>query len=52
MSDKETEFGQYTAQGDQDPSDHAKNVEEEAKAHGDGQALVWDQAPGANQGGN
>jgi len=47
MSDKKTEFGQYLAQGDHDPSDHAKNVEEEAKAHGDTPVMV----PGHGQGG-
>jgi len=39
MSDKKTEFGQYLAQGDHDPSDHAKNVEEEARFHGVGSVL-------------
>ena len=34
MSDKRTEFGQYAGTGEHDPADHAKNVEEEAVAHG------------------
>ena len=42
MSDKRTEFGQYVATGEHDPSDHAKNVEEEAKAHGLSQVLSPD----------
>jgi len=50
MSDKNTEFGQYVAQGDHDPDDHAKNVEEEAKAHGDWPVMV--SGPNGNQGGN
>ena len=51
MSDKKTEFGQYVAQGDHDPSDHAKNVEEEARFHGVGHSMEVDLSPGANQGG-
>ena len=51
MSDKETRFGQYVAQGDHDPSDHAKDVEKEAEKHGVAASTKWDQAPGANQGG-
>lgn len=39
MSDKRTEPGQYVAQGDHDPSDHAKDVEREAQVHGCGHVL-------------
>ena len=39
MSDKETEEGQYVAQGEHDPAVHAKNVETEAVAHGLGHVL-------------
>lgn len=53
MSDKETEFGQYPATGEHDPADHAKNVEEEAKAHGLGHVLSDHVIQkGVGQGGN
>ena len=53
MSDKKTETGQYVAQGDHDPADHAKNVEDEAKAHGLGHVLSDHVIQkGAGQGGN
>lgn len=52
MSDKKTEEGQYVAQGDHDPADHAKNVEEEARFHGVGHVMNVDLSPGKGQGGN
>ena len=52
MSDKETKTGQYVATGEHDPADHAKNVEEEAKAHGLSSVLSIDLSPGQGQGGN
>lgn len=51
MSDKKTEFGQYVATGEHDPSDHAKSVEEEAKAHGLAANINPDTSPGKGQGG-
>ena len=51
MSDKKTEFGQYVATGEHDPADHAKNVEDEAKAHGLSHVLTIDLSPGKGQGG-
>ena len=48
----ETEFRLGPAQGDHLPDNHAKNVEEEAAAHGLSASLAWDMSPGAGQGGN
>lgn len=53
MSDKKTEESQYTGTGEHDPALHAKNVEDEAKAHGLGHVLSDHVIQkGAGQGGN
>jgi len=47
---KKTEFTQGPAQGGHEDETHAKNVEEEAKAHGYTPVMV--SGPNNNQGGN